>query len=126
MSVFARVVVAVVVAGSVSLAAETLAQMQPPAGQRSPTPGAERPATEEREVEGQIRSIDPATRELTLTDGTRLVIPEGAQLPPDVKEGATIIARYQEEGGAKVLTGIGVQPSASPRTAPPGGSPRRY
>ncbi len=109
-----KVLVAIVVAGSLSLAAETLAQTQPP------------PATEEREVEGQIRSIDPATREVILMDGTRLVIPEGAQLPPDVREGATIIARYQEEAGAKVLTGIGVQPSASPRTAPPGGSPRRY
>ncbi|MGH7392859.1 MAG: hypothetical protein ACREM3_25910 [Candidatus Rokuibacteriota bacterium] len=125
MSVFARVFVAIVVAGSVGLAAETLAQMQPPAGQRPPPSGVERPATGEREVEGQVRSIDSATREVTLTDGTKLMIPAGAQLPPDVKEGVIIIARYKEEAGEKVLTGIGVQPSASPGTAPPAGSPRR-
>jgi len=127
MSAFARVFVAIVVAGSVSLAAETLAQMQPPpAGQRPPTPEVERPAAAEQELEGQIANINPATREVTLTDGTKLLIPTGAQLPPDVKVGATIIARYTEAAGAKVLTGIGVQPSASPRTAPPPGSPQRY
>ncbi len=126
MSVLVRVFVAIVVAGLVSLAAETLAQMQsPPAAQRPSTPGVENPATGEKEVEGQIRSIDPATREVTLTDGTKLMIPAGAMLPPDVKEGATIVARYTEEAGTKVLTGIGVQPSASPRTAPPAGSPKR-
>jgi hypothetical protein len=85
----------------------------------------ERPAAAEQEVEGQIRSIDRASREVTLTDGTKLMIPAGAQLPPSVKEGATIIARYKEEAGTKVLTGIGVQPAASPRTAPPAGPPAR-
>jgi hypothetical protein len=127
MSVFARIfVVAVVVAGSVSLAAHTLAQMQPPpAGPRPPTPGQERPAAAEQEIEGEIRSIDPATRKVTLTDSTVLMIPAGAQLPPSMKAGATIIARYKEEAGTKVPTGIGVQPSASPRTAPPAGSPKQ-
>jgi hypothetical protein len=127
MSALARVFIAIMVAGSVSLAAEAQAQRQPPpAGQRPPTPGIERPATAEQEIEGQIQSIDPATREVVLTDGTKLMIPAGAKLPPGVKEGATIIARYIEDAGTKVLTGIGVQPSASPRTAPPTGSPKRY
>jgi len=125
MRVFPRVLIAIVVTGSVGLAAETVAQMQaPPAGQPA-TPGADKPAKAEQKVEGQIKSVDPAKREMTLADGTKLAIPEGVKLPPDAKAGATVTASYKEEGGKKVLTNIEVQPSASPRTAPPAGSPPR-
>lgn len=61
---------------------------------------------------------------MTLADGTKLMIPAGARLSPDVKEGATVVASYKQEAGKKVLTEIEVQPSASPRTAPPAGSPK--
>jgi hypothetical protein len=123
MNAFTRALVAIVVAGSVGLAAETAAQTQAPsAGQKPPTPGAEKPAAGEQKVEGQIKSVD--RKEVTLANGTKLTIPEGAKLSPDVKAGATVVARYNEEAGKKVLTGIEVQPSASPRTAPPAGSPK--
>jgi Cu/Ag efflux protein CusF len=126
MSVFSRAVVAIVVAGSVGLAAETAAQTQPPAGPRPPIPGAEKPATGEQKLQGQIKSIDPPKKEVTFADGTKFTIPEGAKLSPDVKEGATVVASYKEEAGKKVLTRIEVQPpSASPRTAPPAGPPQR-
>jgi hypothetical protein len=62
---------------------------------------------------------------VTLADGTKLVIPAGAKLSPDVKAGANVVASYKEEAGKKVLTGIEVQPSASPRTARPAGSPKQ-
>jgi hypothetical protein len=124
MSVFPRVLAIIIAASSVILAVEAMAQVQPPpAGQKPRTPGAATPAPREREVEGQIKSVD--RREVTLTDGTRFVIPPGAMLPPDVKEGSIIVARYMEEAGEKVLTGIGVQPSAAPRAAPPASSPPR-
>jgi Cu/Ag efflux protein CusF len=120
MSGFSRVLIAIVVAGSVGLAAATAAQTQTP-----PTPGAEKPATGEQKVEGQIKSIDPSTKEVTLADGTKLVIPAGAKISPDVKAGANVVASYKEEAGKKVLTRIELQPSASPPTAPPAGSPKR-
>jgi hypothetical protein len=53
------------------------------------------------------------------------VIPAGAKISPDVKAGANVVASYKEEAGKKVLTGIEVQPSASPRTARPAGSPKQ-
>jgi hypothetical protein len=125
MSVFSTVLVAIVVAVSVGLAVETVAQTQRPPGAEKPaTPGAEKPATGEQKVEGQVKSIDPAKKEMTLADGTKFTIPEGIKLPPNVKAGTTVTASYKEEAGKKVLTEIEVQPAASPRTAPPG-APKR-
>ena len=122
---FSRVLIAIAVAGAVGLAVETAAQTPPPPARQKPsTPGAEKPARGEQKVEGQIKSIDPSKKEVTLADGTKLMIPAGAKLSPDVKEGATVVASYKEEAGKKVVTEIEVQPSASPRTAPPAGSPK--
>lgn len=126
MSALARVLVAIVVAVSVGLAAETVAQTQRPPGAEKPaTPGAEKPAAAEKKVEGQVRSIDPSKKEMTLADGTKFTIAADTKLPPDVKAGATVTASYKEEGGKKVLTAVEVQPAASPPTTPPAGGPKR-
>lgn len=118
MSIFATVLVSIVVAVSVGLAGETVAQTQRP-------PGAEKPATGEQKVEGQIKSIDASKKEMTLADGTKFTIPKGTTLPRGVKAGATVTASYKEEAGKKVLTSVEVQPAASPRTTPPAGAPKR-
>lgn len=118
MSVFSTVLVAIVIAVSVGLAAETVAQTQRP-------PGAEKPATGEQKVEGRVQSIDPSKKEMTLADGTKFTIAAGTKLPPNVKAGATVTASYKEEAGKKVLTAVEVQPSASPPTTPPAGAPKR-
>jgi Cu/Ag efflux protein CusF len=118
MSRFSAVLVAAVVVVAVGLAAETVAQTQRP-------PGAEKPAAGEQKVEGQVRSIDPSKKELTLADGTKFTIPAGTKLPSNVKAGATVTASYKEEAGKKVLTAVEVQPAASPPTAPPAGAPKR-
>jgi uncharacterized membrane-anchored protein len=79
--------------------AEASAQTQVPPAQK-----------EEQAVEGKIASVDPSRTEITLTDGTKLVTPQGAVFTPGaVAEGMTIVASYREENGAKVLTGIAVK-----------------
>ena len=121
---------AILVMLSVTLATEAIAQTQapPPVGQRPPPPATQMPAPEqEKRVEGQVKAINAARTEITLTDGTRLVAPPGAALKPGVlAEGMTVVASYKEESGEKVMTELAVkEPSASPPTEPktPGGSP---
>jgi hypothetical protein len=107
------VVSAVVVAGS----AVPAALAQAPA-----TPGAKpsQRGGEEKIVQGQVKSIDPAGTELTLTDGMRLVTPPGAMITPGaVTEGMAVIASYREENGENVLSALAVEEtSASPRSNP--------
>lgn len=62
-----------------------------------------------QQVQGKIAALDPAKRSLTLEDGTRLTIPPGAQLPPDIKEGAIVKASFEEHAGEKVLTALEVE-----------------
>ena len=62
-----------------------------------------------QQVEGKVAALDPSGKMLTLEDGTQLMIPAGAQLPPDVKEGSIIRASFEERSGQKVLTGVAVQ-----------------
>lgn len=135
-----KTLIAILVMASLTLGAEAMAQTQapPPAGQRVAPPGSDAPARgEEKMVEGQVKSVDPSGTEVTLTDGTKLVTPSGAIIRPGaLTEGTTVIARYTEENGEKVLTGLAVkEPSASPPTeprspgapsTPPAGAPKRY
>jgi hypothetical protein len=139
MGMFTMLVV-ILMTVSMTFVAEAMAQMQArqPAGQRPPPTDAATPREGEKTIEGQVRSINPALTEITLTDGTRLVAPPGSTIRPGVlSEGATVIASYMEENGKKVLTGLEMkEPSASPptgprspsgpSTAPPSGSPKRY
>ena len=62
-----------------------------------------------QQVEGKVAALDPSGKMLTLEDGTQLMIPAGAQLPPDVKEGSIIRASFEEHAGQKVLIGLDVQ-----------------
>jgi hypothetical protein len=136
-----KILMAILVTASMTLVAEAIAQTQapPPEGQRLPHPSAQTPAREgEKILEGQVRSVDPSGTEITLTDGTKLLVPPGATLKPGVlTEGATVVASYREQNGNKVLTGLVLtEPSASPPTeprsprespaGPPSSSPKRY
>jgi len=61
-------------------------------------------------VERRIESVDSSRTEITPTDGTKLVAPQGAVFTPGaLAEGMSIVARYREENRAKVLTGIAVK-----------------
>ena len=115
-----KTLAAILVMASVTITVEAVAQTQaPPAGQRPP-PGVQLPPGEDKIIEGEVRSIDPSGREITLTDGTRLVAPPGAALKPGVlSEGMKVIASYREHNGDNVLTELALkEPSASPPTEP--------
>jgi len=57
------------------------------------------------EVEGKIKSIDPATRSITLENGTHLMIPTGTVVEDHrlLQPGAEIRASFEEKDGQKVL-----------------------
>ncbi len=103
----------VAILASATFVAEAVAQtpVPPPAGQSSRPLGAPTPAQgEENAVEGRIESVDSSRTEITLTDGTKLVMPSGSVLRPGVvTEGMIVVASYREENGAKVLTGLAVK-----------------
>lgn len=61
-------------------------------------------------VSGAIAAIDG--RRLTLDNGLVLVVPPTLSVDPDVlRVGARITARYENQGGARVVTTIRRQPS---------------
>jgi hypothetical protein len=103
----------VAILASAIFVAEAAAQSEAPrpGGQSSPPLSGQTPAQrDEQAVEGRIASVDPSRTEITLTDGTKLVTPQGSVFNPGaVTEGMTIVASYKEENGAKVLTGIAVK-----------------
>jgi NADPH-dependent 2,4-dienoyl-CoA reductase/sulfur reductase-like enzyme len=124
-----NLLIVILAAVSVAFVAQSMAQTRQP----SPTPRGDTPASaDEKMVQGQVRSIDPSEREITLTDGTTLVLPPGATLRPGaLREGATVIARYREEQGKNVLIALALADPATPGShapspAPPGESPKRY
>ena len=62
-------------------------------------------------VEGQIQSVDPSGRVVTLDDGTTLTIPPTARVDRNaLKPGATVKASFEEMGADKVVTSIQVTP----------------
>ncbi len=62
------------------------------------------------QIQGEIQSVDPSGKMLTLTDGTQLTIPPTVRVPrADLKEGAIVKASFEEKGGQKVVTALEVQ-----------------
>lgn len=97
---------------SAGVLSQVMAQM-PSAGGKAPA------AAGEQSVTGEIQSINPSGKELTLKDGTKLVLKDDAKMQ-GLKEGATVTAKYKVESGQNVVTSIDVQaPAASPPTTTP-------
>jgi hypothetical protein len=67
------------------------------------------PASAAKTIEGKVMSVDPAGKSMTLSDGTKLMIPDSVQYSKaDLKPGAAVKASYEEKGGQKVLTNLQV------------------
>ena len=64
-------------------------------------------APQPKEVQGQVKSVDPAKKMVTLDDGTMLMVSDDAKLK-ELKPGTKIKASYDEKGGQKVTTSIEV------------------
>lgn len=64
------------------------------------------------DVQGKVKSVDPAGRMVTLDDGTQIVIPANLKVQrKDLKPGADVKASYEEQNGQKVATSIVVMPA---------------
>ena len=90
------------------------AQTAPPGPDQSGRPAQAAPSDtgqpHAKVVQGKIKSLEQSS--VTLEDGTTLVFPESIKVVPDsLKEGATIKATYEEQGGQKVVISIEVQPA---------------
>ena len=87
-----RVLLALLAAGLLAAAPmwETVAQAQQP-----------------KQVQGEVKSVDPDKKMVTLQDGTSLMVSDDAKLK-ELKPGTKIKASYDEKGGQKVTTSIEV------------------
>jgi Cu/Ag efflux protein CusF len=62
------------------------------------------------DIEGKVKTWDPATKMITLEDGTQLSVAADAKMMGNpVKEGSTVKASYDEKDGKKVITQIEVK-----------------
>jgi Cu/Ag efflux protein CusF len=62
-------------------------------------------------IEGKIMSVDPYGKRVTLYDGTTLAIPAGVNVHRDaLKEGVTVRATFEQNGGQNIVTSILVHP----------------
>jgi hypothetical protein len=58
----------------------------------------------EKTVEGKVKAVDPAKKQVTLEDGTTLTVPPGVQVEwGSVKPGATVMISYVEAGELKTV-----------------------
>jgi Cu/Ag efflux protein CusF len=62
------------------------------------------------DIQGKVKTWDPAAKMITLEDGTQLSVATDAKMMGDqIKEGSTVKASYDERDGKKVLTQIEVK-----------------
>lgn len=109
------VLVSLLVTGSYVWAQSRPGPTAPPMGaQPAPSTQGTNPSdtrtSQEKQVEGNITSMDASGKSITLDDGTRLMIPDSLRVARGaLKEGARVKATYKEQAGQKVATSITVQ-----------------
>jgi hypothetical protein len=83
--------------------------------------------SEEKVLVGHVQSVDESGTQLTLKDGTTLLTPPGARIPPGaLKVGMLVVTMYREqENGDKMLTRLSLGKSEPvPVPVTPGESPK--
>lgn len=98
----------------VGLAAGTMAQTPKPGAPGAQPCAPKQPCAAKpgaaMEVEGTIKSVDPAGKRVTLDDGTQLEIPATVKVDKkDLKPGAMVKASYEEKGGKKIVKSLEVK-----------------
>jgi Protein of unknown function (DUF1344) len=90
---------AMLVVGLVSWVGAVSAQ-QAPAPAQAPAP----PTVPEKTIEGKVKTVDQAKKQVTLEDGTTLIIPPGVQVEwTSIKPGSTVMVAYVEAGQLKTV-----------------------
>lgn len=59
------------------------------------------------EIQGKVKTVDPADRSVVLEDGTQIWVAEGVSMEK-LKEGASVKASYEERDGKKIATALEV------------------
>ena len=73
---------------------------QAPAPAQAPAP----PGMPEKMMEGKVKAVDQAKKQVTLEDGTTLTIPPGVQVEwTNIKPGSTVMVSYVEAGQQKTV-----------------------
>ena len=60
------------------------------------------------EIEGRVQALDPTERSVVLDNGSKLWLPEDANLDA-LKEGVEVKATFEERDGKNVITDIEVK-----------------
>ena len=70
----------------------------------APAPAQAPAAMPEKTMEGKVKAVDQAKKQVTLEDGTTLTIPPGVQVEwMTVKPGSTVMISYVEAGRNKTV-----------------------
>jgi len=76
---------------------------------QAPAPPAA-PAAGEKMMEGKVKSVDQAKKELTLEDGTKFMVPATVQVSwAELKPGKTVLISYSEAGQQKSVKKVEVK-----------------
>jgi len=74
------------------------------AAQQAPPPAAPAPAMAEKMMEGKLKAVDQAKKQVTLEDGTIFTIPTTVQVSwAELKPGKTVAISYTEAGQQKAV-----------------------
>ena len=79
---------------------------QAPAPAQAPAPS----GAAEKMVEGKVKAVDMAKKQVTLEDGTTLTIPATVPVQwTSIKPGSTVMASYVEAGATKTVKKLEVK-----------------
>ena len=80
------------------------AQQAPAPAPAPAAPAAAPPAGAEKMMEGKVKAVDQAKKQVTLEDGTMLTIPAAVQVEwAKIKPGSTVAVSYVEAGQQKTV-----------------------
>jgi Cu/Ag efflux protein CusF len=79
--------------------------------QQAPAPPAQAPAlVAEKTLEGKVKAVDPAKKQVTLEDGTTVTVPPGLAVEwTKIKPGSTVTISYVEAGQMKTVRKLEVK-----------------
>jgi hypothetical protein len=82
---------------------------QAPAPAKAPATSAQ-PATAEKTMEGKVKAVDQAKKQVTLEDGTTLTVPPGIAVAwTHIKPGSMVMVSYVEAGAQKTVRKLEVK-----------------
>ncbi|HEY7142346.1 MAG TPA: DUF1344 domain-containing protein [Methylomirabilota bacterium] len=85
---------------------------QAPAPAKAPATSAQsaQPATAEKTMEGKVKAVDQAKKQVTLEDGTTLTVPPGIAVAwTHIKPGSMVMVSYVEAGAQKTVRKLEVK-----------------